>query len=99
MMHQAWELVNFSIIGGVAVICRPSDNSGMLSYASQLPTEDPGKHCYNYYNYCCYCCCFLLKPRQHPLSPLVSSPLSSINITMHVSQMKTSTMWMREAWR
>jgi hypothetical protein len=35
-------MVNFSIIGGVAVICRPTDNSNLLSYASQLPMEDPG---------------------------------------------------------
>lgn len=35
-------MVNFSIIVGVAVICRPTDNSNLLSYASQLPMEDPG---------------------------------------------------------
>lgn len=42
ILLKAWEMVNFSIIVGVAVICRPTSNSGMLSYASQLPMEDPG---------------------------------------------------------
>lgn len=36
-------MVNFSIIVGVAVICRPTSNSNLLSYASQLPMEDPGE--------------------------------------------------------
>mmetsp|Transcript_18727 Transcript_18727/g.34957 ORF Transcript_18727/g.34957 Transcript_18727/m.34957 type:complete len:510 (+) Transcript_18727:52-1581(+) len=39
--QAAWEMVNFSIIVGVAVICRPTSNSNLLSYASQLPMEDP----------------------------------------------------------
>ena len=31
-----------SIIVAVAVICRPTDRSNLLSYASQLPMDDPG---------------------------------------------------------
>ena len=36
-----WEVLNFAVIAAVCIICCPSDNSRMLSYASQLPTEDP----------------------------------------------------------
>jgi hypothetical protein len=38
-----WEILNFGILSAVCVICLPSDNSLLLSYASQLPTEDPGE--------------------------------------------------------
>ena len=36
-----WEILNFSVLASVCLVCRPSDRSQMLSYASQLPTEDP----------------------------------------------------------
>ena len=36
-----WEVLNFAVIAAVCIICCPSDHSRMLSYASQLPTEDP----------------------------------------------------------
>lgn len=37
-----WESLNFSVLVAVCFICKPTENSRMLSYASQLPTEDPG---------------------------------------------------------
>ena len=36
-----WEILNFGVLAAICVICKPSDNSLLLSYASQLPTEDP----------------------------------------------------------
>jgi len=36
-----WEILNFSVLASVCLVCRPNDRSQMLSYASQLPTEDP----------------------------------------------------------
>ena len=36
-----WEILNFAVLAAVCWVCRPSDNSKLLSYASQLPTEDP----------------------------------------------------------
>ncbi len=36
-----WEVLNFCVITCVCAICRPADNSQLLAYASQLPTEDP----------------------------------------------------------
>jgi hypothetical protein len=33
-----WEVLNFAVLIAVCAICRPSDNSNLLSYASQLPT-------------------------------------------------------------
>jgi len=36
-----WEVLNFAVISAVCIVCLPSDNSRLLSYASQLPTEDP----------------------------------------------------------
>jgi hypothetical protein len=56
----AWEMVNFSIIGGVAIICRPTDTSNLLSYASQLPMEDPGMFflALSCLFFCVYVCCF-----------------------------------------
>jgi hypothetical protein len=36
-----WEILNFGILAAVCIICKPSENSLLLSYASQLPTEDP----------------------------------------------------------
>lgn len=36
-----WEVLNFGVISCVFAICRPSENSKLLAYASQLPTEDP----------------------------------------------------------
>lgn len=38
-----WEILNFGVLAAVCAICKPSDNSLLLSYASQLPTEDPGE--------------------------------------------------------
>ena len=36
-----WESLNFAILATVCIICRPTENSRLLSYAQQLPTEDP----------------------------------------------------------
>jgi hypothetical protein len=36
-----WEVLNFCVIACVCLICRPTPNSQLLAYASQLPTEDP----------------------------------------------------------
>lgn len=36
-----WEILNFAVLAAVCLVCRPSDTSRLLSYASQLPTEDP----------------------------------------------------------
>ena len=36
-----WEVLNFCVITCVCAICRPADNSHLLAYASQLPTDDP----------------------------------------------------------
>jgi len=36
-----WESLNFAVLAAVCVVCRPTATSQMLSYASQLPTEDP----------------------------------------------------------
>ena len=36
-----WEILNFAVLASVCLVCRPNDRSQMLSYASQLPTEDP----------------------------------------------------------
>lgn len=38
-----WESLNFAVLAAVCFICKPTENSRLLSYASQLPTEDPGK--------------------------------------------------------
>ena len=35
-------MLNFSVLAAVSIICFPSDNSRRLTYASQLPTDDPG---------------------------------------------------------
>lgn len=63
MQQVSWEVLNFSALAVVCIICSPSgiyllhllfmklicmffefkiDNSRLLSYVSQLPTEDPG---------------------------------------------------------
>lgn len=36
-----WECLNFAVLFAVCIICLPSDNSKLLSYASQLPQDDP----------------------------------------------------------
>jgi hypothetical protein len=36
-----WEILNFGVLAAICFICKPSDTSNMLSYASQIPTEDP----------------------------------------------------------
>ena len=36
-----WEVLNFAVLSCVCAICRPSENSKLLAYASQLPTDDP----------------------------------------------------------
>ena len=36
-----WEVLNFCVITCVCAICRPADNSRLLAYASQIPTDDP----------------------------------------------------------
>ena len=36
-----WEVLNFAVLAAVCIVCLPTDNSHLLSYASQLPTEDP----------------------------------------------------------
>eukprot|EP01038_Epipyxis_sp_PR26KG_P010388 gene10388-13954_t len=36
-----WELLNFAVLASVCVVCRPTENSRLLAYASQLPTSDP----------------------------------------------------------
>jgi len=36
-----WESLNFAVLVAICFICKPTENSRMLSYASQLPTEDP----------------------------------------------------------
>lgn len=36
-----WEILNFFVLICVCLICRPTDNSHLLAYASQIPTEDP----------------------------------------------------------
>lgn len=41
MQQVSWEVLNFSALAVVCIICSPSDNSRLLSYVSQLPTEDP----------------------------------------------------------
>mmetsp|Transcript_19321 Transcript_19321/g.27777 ORF Transcript_19321/g.27777 Transcript_19321/m.27777 type:complete len:508 (-) Transcript_19321:109-1632(-) len=41
LQQVSWEILNFSVLAAVCVICRPSDTSMLLSYAAQLPTEDP----------------------------------------------------------
>lgn len=38
-----WESLNFAVLAAVCFICKPTENSRLLSYASQLPTEDPGE--------------------------------------------------------
>ena len=35
------ESLNFAVLSSSCIICLPSENSQHLSYASQLPTEDP----------------------------------------------------------
>ena len=41
-LQVLWEVLNFAVLAAVCIICCPSDNSKRLSYASQLPTDDPG---------------------------------------------------------
>lgn len=36
-----WESLNFSVLAAVCLVCIPNENSRALSYASQLPTDDP----------------------------------------------------------
>ena len=36
-----WECLNFAVLVAVCLVCLPSDNSRLLSYASQLPQDDP----------------------------------------------------------
>lgn len=36
-----WEVLNFATLACVCIVCRPSEHSSLLSYASQLPTSDP----------------------------------------------------------
>ncbi len=36
-----WEILNFGVLAAICIICKPSDNSMLLSYASQIPTDDP----------------------------------------------------------
>jgi hypothetical protein len=35
-----WEVLNFSVLVAICIICLPNENSQMLSYASQLPTSE-----------------------------------------------------------
>lgn len=39
--NVSWEVLNFLVIATVSVICMPSPTSNLLSYAHQLPTDDP----------------------------------------------------------
>jgi hypothetical protein len=41
LQQVSWEVLNFSVLAAVCIICRPSDTSQMLSYAAQLPQDDP----------------------------------------------------------
>lgn len=41
-----WEVLNFSVLVSACMVCIPSETSRLLSYASQLPTDDPGIHIY-----------------------------------------------------
>lgn len=36
-----WEILNFATLACVCIVCRPSEHSSLLSYASQIPTSDP----------------------------------------------------------
>jgi hypothetical protein len=42
LLDALWEILNFAVLAAIAIICAPSDTSRLLSYASQLPTSDPG---------------------------------------------------------
>jgi hypothetical protein len=46
-----WEVLNFAVLAAVCIICCPSDNSRRLSYASQLPTDDPDEDDYKRSDY------------------------------------------------
>jgi hypothetical protein len=39
--NVSWEVLNFMVIATVSIICMPSPTSNMLSYAHQLPQDDP----------------------------------------------------------
>lgn len=39
--NVSWEVLNFLVIATVSIICMPSPTSKLLSYAHQLPTDDP----------------------------------------------------------
>ena len=65
-----WEILNFSVLAAVSITCLPSDNSRRLTYASQLPTDDPGSSliysilfdvivCYDICSYCMLCYFYL----------------------------------------
>lgn len=41
VQQVVWECLNFAVLVSVCIICLPSDNSRLLSYASQLPQDDP----------------------------------------------------------
>lgn len=41
LQQVLWEILNFGVLVAICIICLPSESSTMLSYASQLPTEDP----------------------------------------------------------
>lgn len=41
LQQVIWESLNFAVLAAVCVVCKPAENSRLLSYASQLPTEDP----------------------------------------------------------
>lgn len=35
-----WEVLNFAVLAAICIVCRPNQNSLLLSYASQLPTSE-----------------------------------------------------------
>ena len=39
--NVSWEVLNLGVIVAVGIICMPSATSNMLSYAHQLPQDDP----------------------------------------------------------
>lgn len=41
LQEVLWESLNFAVICATCIICLPSESSMLLSYAAQLPTEDP----------------------------------------------------------
>lgn len=41
LQQVLWEVLNFSVLCAACMICLPSESSGLLAYAAQLPTDDP----------------------------------------------------------